>query len=77
MTTAVRLPDGSAICTTCTRLYRTVHTAKDCTHDPALVDRRPPWNEDPPQWAVVIAMVVIWIAALTVFVIMPAYIAFG
>lgn len=75
--TPVRLPDGSAICPVCTRLWRTEHTAKECKHDPALVDQRPPWNEDPPQWAVVIAMVMIWIAALTVFVIMPAYIAWG
>jgi len=73
----VLLPGGKAICATCTRLYRTEYTAKECTHDPSLVDRRPPWNEDPPQWAVVAAMVGIWVAGITVLVILPAYVAWG
>lgn len=67
------LPDGKVMCTECTRIYRTAVTAQECAHDPSLIDRPAPWNEDPPAWAVAIAMVVIWIIALTVFVILPVY----
>lgn len=69
------LPDGRVMCTECTRVYRTEVTAGACAHVPSLVDRPAAWNEDPPSWAIAIAIGAAWIMALTVFVILPAYIA--